>query len=332
MKQTPITVYRRLVLEALETAWRHKPLWVFGLFAGLISTGGVVDIAITGVRRIHATGSLVTQWFDHSFIGYAYASQFILHLQRIGSNRVGVLLTLVTLVCLFLLAAGVLSQAALVHGTGAGKGQHPRRLRAHVLQHFWSVLTIGLIAKAISLTLLIAATLPLVLFMVEGPSAATAAFLSLMLYIPAAIVLHILTMLAIIDAVEANAGASHAIAHALSLFRRHWLSAAEFGLLLFLLVLFATLLFIALLGALSLPYGLAYTASVAKGSTALYLLTNAVAGLIMVVLLAAFSGASVTFQYGAWRLFYARAVHPLHGKKPFAKLWRLMFASAGEKA
>lgn len=326
MPKKPATVYRQLLRDALVITWQNRPLWVFGIFAGIISTGGVVDVAVSGLKRITTADSLSQAWLDRSFIGYAYAGEFILHLKRIGSDQVGALLILMTAIFLFLLFAGTVSQAALVHGTGTHKGKHPRYIRRHALPHFWPLLTVNLLTKAASLTLFLLAALPVLLLPLSQGDHSALVFTHLLLYVPAIILLNILSMLAVMDVVEADAGASHAVWHSFSLFRRHWLSAIELGLLLFLIVIGAVLLFAAGLGVLSLPYGLAYTAAVANGSTFLFFLTNLLAGLVAFALLFAFGGAAVTFQYSAWRLFYVRATHHLHGKKPFAKIWRLLFA------
>lgn len=321
----PATIYRTLLRDAWNVTWQNKSLWVFGLFAGFIATGGVIDTLITGLKSVNATGTLLERLLDRSFIGYSYASQFILQVYRIGSSQFSYLLIFATLVLLGLISAGVLSQAALVHGAGADPKKHPRAIRRHVMKHFWQVLLIDLLTKVLSMILLTLTSLPIVLLSISTGRFAWLAFIHLFVYIPAIIILYILSILSIIDVVESDSNALHAIFHAVQIFKTHWLAAFEYGLILFLLVMSAGLLFLATLGVLSWPYGVLHAFALTAGSTTLYILVNLITAIILFALVLTFGGMVVTFQYSAWQTFYLRATHGLHGTKSFAKIWRILF-------
>lgn len=321
----PTTIYRSLLRDAWNVTWQRKSLWVFGIFAGILFRGSVIDVAISGVRRISDTGSLLEHMLDRSFIGYGYVSQFLLRLQKIDSGQFAWLLVALTVVAVGLICAGVISQAALMHAAGS-KPKHPRDIRRHVLTHFWDVLMLNLITKVLSVLLVALASLPVFLFFVSNATITWIAFVHLLIYIPAVIILNILFLLTLADIVEANTRILEAIENALRIFKTHWLAALELGLLLFFVTLGAGLLFAGLLSILSLPYGYLYHSAVLSGSIGLFSLTNIFLGIIVFALTLAFGGAMVTFHYSAWHLFYARASHRLHGRNPFAKIWRLLFA------
>ncbi len=77
------SIYRTLLREAFTHTWQRKSLWIFGIFAGLISTGGVIEVALSGIKQVTTGGAFLQQLLDQTFVGYAHASQIILLFQEI---------------------------------------------------------------------------------------------------------------------------------------------------------------------------------------------------------------------------------------------------------
>lgn len=318
------TIYRSLLREAFSVTWHRKSLWIFGIFAGLISTGGVVDVTISGMRRATETGSFLTNMLDRTFIGYAYASEFIRYLIPISSSQVTPLITVGTIICVVLIAFGVISQAALIHAAG-NPHKHPHEIRRHVLKHFWNILIIDLTTKIFYLVLTTLLILPVFLFIQDnGNFASTILFFHFLIFIPAVIILHIISLLALVDVVETNSNALNAIYSALHVFRKQWLATLEFGFLLFLILVIAVFGLLATMVLLSIPFGYFNSLVLLVGSPLLFFVMNIITGLLMIAIILAFGGALVTFQYSAWRFFYKRATHKTHGIKLFSKLWRMV--------
>ena len=172
--------------------------------------------------------------------------------------------------------------------------------------------------------LTVLATLPVILLLTQqNPFSTFLFFLHFLLYIPAVIILHTISLLAIIDVVEGDHSVIHSIHHAINIFKKHWLSTLEFAMILFLIVLLAGILMIILLTLLSIPYALLYTSSLLTGSLSFFLLINSFFALLALAFIFLCGSIIVTFQYSAWCLFYKRSVHRIHGNKAISKFQRL---------
>lgn len=308
-------VYRPILRDAWKATWQHKSLWIFGIFAGLISTGGVVDVVFSGLQKATSTSSLLTQLLDRTFIGYAYASEFILYISRVNPTQVVAFITVGTIVSIGLIVCGVISQAALIHGSGH-TNKHPHEIRKHVIPHFWDVFFVDVTTKIIFFIL--TALLTLAFF------SSTLFWLHLYIFIPTVVILYILSILALCDVVESKSHALNAFETALKIFKTQWLATIEFGFLLFFILLIAIFVFLAALILLSIPFSLINTIVLIIGSPILFFIVNTLSALFVLALVLSFGGALVTFQYSSWRFFYKRAVHKSYGTKLFSKLWRMM--------
>lgn len=308
------TIYRSILADAWNVTWQRKSLWIFGIFAGLISTGGVVDVAFSGLQKATTVGPILTQLLDRTFIGYAYASEFILYISRVNPAQVAFFITTGVLVFVGLVVCGVISQAALIHAAGHAK-KHPHEIRKHAVPHFWNMLLVDIITKAVFF--IFTALLTLAFF------SSTLLWLHLFIFIPAIVILHIISMLALTDVIETKSHAVSSFETALRIFKTQWLATIEFGFLLFFILLVAIFGFLAILILLSIPFGFINTIVLIIGSPILFFLFNTLVGFIVLAIVLAFGGALVTFQYSSWRFFYKRAVHKSYGAKMFSKLWRM---------
>ncbi len=195
-------------------------------------------------------------------------------------------------------------------------------------KHFWDIFLIDAFTKILTLLLTALTTLPILLFLLNGNVLSSSLlFLHLLLFIPGVIILHILSMLSIVDVVEADHHAFEAIRQALRLFKKQWLTTIEFGFLLFTIVCLAGLCLVTLLILLSIPYSFLFTLTFISGSSSLLLGLNLLLLLFILALIFTVGGALVSFQYHAWCVFYKHATHRIHGKKAFAKILRLFHAS-----
>lgn len=318
-------LYRPLFREAWLLTWQRKSLWIFGIFAALISTGGVMDTVGATLQKIERTESLLAQLMDHSFIGYPLASEYIQQLNLLGTYRVGFLLLATTISAVLLLVISVLSQGALLLGIGSSKTQEPYQLRRMASTSFWSLFVVGVLNKLMMCVVTLLLILPLWLVAVSGSVIHGLFFFVLMLlFIPVSVIINIVYMFAIIHVVEEKAHPLDAIHLGLNLFRKQWLATLEYGLMLFLIVFGAGLAVLLASSLLFIPYALVSPVILLSGSTSLFIGMNVVFGLLFLGIILAFGGASVTFQYSAWHVFYKRGVHKTHGKKIFSKLIRLV--------
>ncbi|MBI2474889.1 hypothetical protein HYV69_00465 [Candidatus Uhrbacteria bacterium] len=318
------TIYRSLLRDAFSVTWHRRSLWIFGIFAGVISTGGVIDVAISGIRKATATGSLLTNMLDRTFIGYAYASEFILRLIQIDSKQVTLFITLGIVAIIALVACGVISQAALIHAAG-NPYKHPCEIRKHVFVFFWDIFLVNLITKVAYSLLITLLTLPVILFIQNNSAfASTILFIHFFIFIPAVIILHIISLLALVDVVENKSNALNAFHTALHIFRKQWLATIEFGAILFAILFVAIIVLLSVFILISIPFAYINTVILIIGSPILFLIMNSITGILMIAVILTFGGALVTFQYSAWKFFFKRATHHIFGDKVFSKLWRMV--------
>ncbi len=262
---------------------------------------------------------------NSSFFGYDLASQYIHQLQYIGTGRMAGILTAATLIALLVIAMAVLSQGALILGAKNQDIPSPHSIRKEAHKHFWDLLTIATLTKVANALLVVLMTLPLLLFYVQTTLySASLFFLGMILFIPAVLIVNIISMLALIDVVAKNRGAIHAIEHALCIFKKHWVSTIEFGLLLFMIIFGVGFVLVAAISLLSIPYAIAYTTTLLSGSYALFIMTNILSFVVVTALILTMGGAMVSFQYIAWYQFYMRAIHKTHGRHPFACMLKLL--------
>ena len=332
MRKKSTMLYRPLFREAWLLTWQRKSLWIFGIFAALISTGGVIDTVGATLQKVEHTESLLKQLMDHSFIGYPVASEYIQQLSLLGTHRVGFLLFVTTIGSVALLVISVLSQGALLLGIGSKEPQKPYRLRGLAQTHFWSLFVVGILNKILMAIVTLLMILPLWLVAVSGSTIHGLLFFVLMLFfIPVSVMINIVYMFAMIHIVEENTHPLDAIHLGFQLFKKQWVATIEYGLSLFLLVFAAGLVLLLASSLLFIPYTLLSPVILLTGSTGLFIGINVLFGLFILAIILAFGGASVTFQYSAWSVFYKRGLHKIHGKKSFSKILRWIESKFSEK-
>jgi hypothetical protein len=283
-----------------------------------------MDVLLSSFKKVEQSGTLLTDLMNSSFIGYTLASQYMQQLQLLGPSRAMGIITFATLVGILLIVMAILSQGALILGLQGKTPRDPYALKHEASTHFWSLLTLAVLTKIMTLLLILLMTLPLFFFyLTTTTSSALLFFVLVSLFIPALTVVNIVYMFALIDVADGNRHPLDAIANGWKLFTRHWLATLEYGLVLFLLVFLVGLALIAALLVLTVPYALIFTTTLFTGSFTFFFVANTLFGLLIVAFILAFGGACVTFQYSAWHQFYLRGLHKTHGKKIFSKILRL---------
>ncbi len=284
----PTTIYRKLLKDALSITWERKTLWVFGIFAALVSTGGVLDSALRSMRRVKSGGNLLDNLLDSSFILYELFGQYVSQLQVIGESKVTFMVVVLTVFCVGLFAAAIIAQGSLVHGIKSPTHKHPKLVRTHSLPHFWDIFVVDVLTKVLTTVLVIITTLPVFWYFVQTSTYSTwVVFIQLIIFIPVIIFINIISVLSIIHIVETNKNAYEGIQKALSIFKKQWVSAIEFSVILFLLVILASLVAVVALLLLSIPLGLLYSTSLFSSSAQVFFAVNTVIGLLIFAFLLA---------------------------------------------
>ncbi|OGL67252.1 hypothetical protein A2856_04330 [Candidatus Uhrbacteria bacterium RIFCSPHIGHO2_01_FULL_63_20] len=322
MARKPTPIYRTLLRDAWRLAWGRRSLWVFGLFAGLVTTGGVIDVAFRGFKRIESASDLLQGVLSGSFAGYETFGAWMRQVQMLEPSRVTATVTVLVLVAVWLGVTAVLSQGALIRGLVC---EHDRPWHHHLFEgkpYFWRLLTLALAGKAVNAVLLIASALPLVLLVTRGFAEDAVLYcLTFLVFFPLMVVASLTFTLAAIDAVRHDRGAAHALAHATGTFLDHWLPALEVGVAAFLVMAAMWIASGVTLILLSIPYAMLVALSLYAGSPFLFACASIVSAVCAAFLVFAFTGASVSFQHAVWLRFLERAQR--HRSPLVAKLERL---------
>lgn len=316
-------IYRTLLREAWRLTWQRKTLWIFGIFAAFVSTGGVMDVATTGIRRVQVGGSLLQQLLDTSFSGYTQMGKYIAQMQVFGSFQIAAMIIFMTLILIGLIFLAVLSQTSLIHGIKASTHEHPNIIRKRAHDHLFRIFTIDVLTKVFGAILICITTLPMLWYYAEFATYHfSIAFVQTLIFFPAVLILSILSILSVIHVIETESTVIEAITAAWDIFKTHWLATLEYAFILFCLISLSCFVLLGIVILLSVPYAIIYTTSLLTGSFVIFVVANALYGLFALAVVFAFGGGMVTFQYSAWYLFYKRTEHRLHPKLPMAKILR----------
>ena len=324
MKTNSTAIYRTLLRDALRLTWQRKTLWIFGIFAAFISTGGVFDVAASGLHRIQLGGSFLHQLLDTSFVGYALVSTYIGQIKALGSFTTAAIVFFMTLLILGAIFLAVLSQTSLIHGIKSERHEHPNVFRKRAHDHIGRVFLIDLLTKIAGGILVCLTTLPMLWFYTETTTYSfLVTFVQLLIFFPGVLIISIISMLSVIHIIETEATILQALSDSWKMFTRHWLATIEFAVILFLLIAVSGFGIFAIILVLSVPYAFIYSLSLLTGSFIFFILINILFALFTLTIILALGGAIVTFQYAAWYLFYKQTEHPVHDRISLAKTFRL---------
>lgn len=306
-RKKPATIYRPLFADAFRVAWERRSLWVFGLFAALLSTGGVWEMAAKNYQNLGATRDAYVGMIHGTFSGTQMFGRMVQRMLEIDPSRSTGIITVFLVFAVMALVVSVSSQGALIACAGA------RPLIAeHAAEYgrraFWHMLALNVLHKAAHVVLTGLSALPLFLLVARpGAPTALAAFLSYLVAFPLTVAVAAIFMLASVNVVRAQSHALDAVHRAVDIFRSHWLAAFETGLILFAAVSLAAFAFVLAAGVAAIPFAVIVALALAFGNPFLFLAVNALGAVLLVGLLLAFAGATTAFQYAVWVRFYDHA-------------------------
>lgn len=301
-------LYRPVLREAFKTAWQSWRLWPLALVAGILLSGSVYDI----LRRLllavgpdfSLTATLAASWNGMiSQIGGVGLGNAI-----IGSLQVFQFSAFFLIFLGAIAGLSVICQGALVYGFGAKRGMPTLREAVAVgAKAFWPVAVLNILMLAI---LLVMRALIEISVSVVWDSSSTIAVIA---YIVSFVVFSLIAVAAtIIEVFALNAmilqGAtlSQALARAAQVLQRHWIIAAETGVILFAISACAWVLAVAINTVIAIPAFLLLILSAVLGSGALLKTSLAVIVAIFFVIMLAVGGWLISIQYATWTVLYRR--------------------------
>lgn len=324
MPTKPAPIYRFLFRDALRLTWERKSLWVFGLFAAILSTGGVFELSWRAFGRVETGADVLTNLANGSFFGYQDFSVWLRQMEAVGAWRLPVMVAVLVVLAVVAVGLSIVSEGALVSAVREDQELAPQESLRRGRGHAWDVFVLNLVVKLTLSVVMLATTLPLVLIRTStfgGETLLSAVVLAV--FLPCVIAIQTIFMFALIGIVREQEHAVTAIRMAAETFWTHLVSCLEFGLAQFLLVFgafFATIIaFLILL----IPFSILLLLSLLTGLPLLFVLTYFIGSVVAFALFFVAVGSTTVFQYAGWWLFYERAMHRPGRTKLRPKLVRL---------
>ncbi len=332
MKNGPI--YRPMLWRALQTAWIHKELWPFALFAGLAGSGVIVNDLVQQARIALTPGGDLLSMLGGS-AGTFVQRYFQLVITSGGNN---VLYTIFG--ALMILCAGgfliVLCQQLLLvalHRAVHKKTRLTGRdlLRALKHHHYFRILGVDLFFHVLIFIVLGGGGTLMRHLPVTIPSVGAIAILIAAGTLFISFVLNIIAMLTLIAVGEERVTIIKGVLEALDRFLRHPLVACETALLVFATNLMLSVAYILGLAVLGIPVGILFAEALTSSALlpmVFITLFGAIAAVMYTIL---FAGFMTTFTYSVWILL-AEQLDRLPFRSRFHHHIRRRFINTGRSA
>lgn len=316
---TSRSFYRDIFTDAWHTAWQSRIAWLLAIGAGVLQTGGIVDVLYRLIhkhllQRTESSVSFTKPAFIATIQRLLTAGPSWLDRALVGAQLVNIFL-LALLCAVTVLALVLICQGALVYMIGA-RGRFTKPTLGESLAvgggHIWRTAAL--------------AFLPFIAFVFSwfvflGPFGVTIqltsvqAVLGYVIAIIASLIVGFLAtslqMLALQFVVLDDAHVEPALKQAWSIIRRSWLTLVEASVFLFVIGVAVFILSILSYLVLILPLLALAGAAIVFQSATLATFLLLFAELLFVIVMLSVGGAMIVFQYAVWNRLSTRLVKNL---------------------
>ncbi|PIR80726.1 hypothetical protein COZ84_01830 [Candidatus Kuenenbacteria bacterium CG_4_8_14_3_um_filter_39_15] len=322
-----------MLKNALSITWRYKYLWFFGLFAALLGNGGAFNYGIKNFSKVESQGVWLTN-LSESLKSWKFGFGKI-DWYGIFTNFDlwgAVLFLLVIVVGLFLLWLSIASQGALVYGIKAAKTQFFNEALRHGSKKFWPLLLVNIILAVAIAVLMAIFNLPFViLYLNTGGNVlwqTVIVILSFIVWVPVTIIFYLIAQYAVIYIVNYDKHIAQAIKDAWLLFAKNWIVSLEAGFLLLLINIITSILLVAVVIVLALPFVMLGLLASALASNGFLWFVIILGILTFIALLFLYGAAWNVFQVSVWIQLFER----ITGGVVYSKILRWAVALTGGKS
>lgn len=307
------TIYRQTLFHAALFSWNHKRLWFFGIFAGLLNAGGIIEVLLRGANNLSIEEFSWATILDTIFPGL---STFLVLPVMVEANQYSTGTILLIALILSLLSATIItlaltSQGALLVATVKKVGQLTSASAAKPIpsfqtlvregtKHFWSLFTVNVITKLALILVTFLTFFPMLLFLQSS-----VAFLSFFSFILLTLLVSLLGVLALAAVALKAAKPIQAVTLAVRMFASGWVVFLESACILFVLAVLMNLALLLVFKLMVVPISFTIVTSAFLASEGLAIFFQFVFMAIMIALLLTVFGFLVTFQYSTWSLLFA---------------------------
>lgn len=293
------------MFKALDFTWNHKRLWFLGVFAGLVNSGGVIEVLVRGMKDVMSTDF---NWGTVADAVAPGASLLLLIPDMIAGNNLSTL----GAATLWLVLGGLVVLGfwffSLAQGTLLAAVEKPGDVSIAARTHEELPLASRLFATNLVTRLALAGIL-LVTFYPYASSVTTlgraaASGLGFLIATPLTVFVTIFSILVACGIALRRESVRQAFGNALILLRKHPFILAEAAIILFGTAVIFTLLLAAALRLLAFLFSSYGVLSYLFSADSLTGLLSSLFLLLSTLMILGFMGFLVTFQYASWASIY----------------------------
>lgn len=319
--QNTAFLYRPVLRKAAEVTKRFKNLWLFGLFAVLVSSGGEYEIIMRAFYNPQNSGFWMSLWEGAKagweegivFTGGNFFSGIWQSLQADSGAFMMGIFVLLSMIVLFLLIAwlAVASQIALIKGASLGskgkKMQNDEALK-FANTNFWLVLLITIVQKIVLFALF--AIFGWVVWLVVGMALAgqIISVLCFLIFMVIALIISFVAKYQILFISLKKQKIVPAFKSAWQLFLNNWLISLEMALIMLGAYIVATVIWIflvALLAGIPIVIIPLYLTAL---PIALKVAVSALAAALAVIIIPLVTSVITVFQWAGWTILFERLI------------------------
>lgn len=317
-----VPVYRKLLKNAVASTWQHRGLWLFGFLAGFAQTGAIANDVLRLAPRLEP-GSFSWRTLEETWNAATFTKTFFTTLVTGTPSQVISSLVFAGGLLLFVVLAVLLSQHVVLHGVHrtARRKKHmtASELRKSVgLHHAGRLFAVDVLAKLITVSVILAGSLAIRSLLAEVPDTGTLAVIAIYaLMMPIAFAVSAVAMHMLVHIVREDADITTAFQKSSTFFVRHMLATLEFAAILFIANYLATVVMISAFWLLSQLLVALFAAAIS--SVAMLTVAFILTALSVILVIVAVGGFMTTFNYAAWTEFVERFVRaPAHPRAEHA--------------
>ncbi len=299
----PKSIYRPILVHAVQTAWRHRELWPLAAIAGLAGTGAVVnDVFQQSKFALNLPSGQLSQSWRH-LLESTQAQNLVF--STTPSQVLAVIFGIFGAMILAGLAIAACQQTMLrlTHRAAVKKLPLPYKEVKRELNHprLLRFISLDLLAKLIVINLMMSVAILVADLDVSHsiPDAAFGIIFALSAFC-VSLVINILVMLALISVARQDLNITEALAYAWRTFKTHPIICLEMSFLLFGINFVITGAFNGAVLVLGVPALFSFAAALQLGSTLVSAALMSLAIILNLALTLAFAGFATTFTYAVW--------------------------------
>ena len=301
------SLYRNIIAKAWETTKRYKFLWLFGFFAAFLGNAAEYKSLFKQLDNIKNNPDVYFN-FSYYLTFWVELVQGLQQVTFINMLALMLLLFLVIIVVIVLIWLAIISQTAIIRAASKfdeGKKTSLKDGFVGSTKYFWPVFGLNLLAKVIIFLLLSLLVTPLLVVLIAkgAKMAALLTLLTIVIFVPIAIIIGFVTKYAIAYIILKKQKYWEAFSNGWKLFANHWLVSIEMALIV--LVINGVLAFLLALVSIIIVSPFILIGLTSNMPEILYLLMGGSLGVVAIIFFFA-AAVFATWQNTAWTLLFIK--------------------------